>query len=277
MIRCNLHTHTDRSDGICSAEHVVIAALEKGFRTLGFSDHSHTPWLEQYTLPSDIGPYILGNLELAARYRDRIEIVCGIENEFDSWQDDERLQYRIGSRHCLPIGDGHFLIDETPELLEQGINDRYGGSGAAAAADYYRLLASDVSRHRPEIIGHFDLIRKFNRSSRFFDENGTAYRRAALEAAEAAGSTGGIFEINTSNIARKRRHIFYPADFILRFILEHGYPVIIGSDAHDPSLLSGGFSEAVLRLWDIGFRSVTVWENGCFRQEDLAEHLINHG
>lgn len=277
MVLCNIHTHTDRSDGTSSAEDVVLTALEKGFRTLGFSDHVYTPWGTDYTLPEDPGQYIRENLALAEKYRGRIEVVCGIENEFDCWQDDVRYQFRIGSRHCLPVYDGHMLIDETPEILQDGIDTYFDGKGAKAARDYYRRIADDIIRYRPDIIAHFDLIRKYNRSSRFFDENCASYRKAALEAAEAAGSTGGIFEVNTSNIARKRRRIIYPADFILRFILEHGYPVIIGSDAHDPSLLDGGFREAHIRLWNIGFRNVTVWENGRFTQKDLAEQMLVNG
>jgi len=273
MVLCNLHTHTERSDGIGSAEDVIRIALEKGFRTLGFSDHVYTPWGTDYTLPEDPDGYIRENLQLAEKYKDRIEIVCGIENEFDCWQVDERYQYNIGSRHCLPVSDGHMLIDETPEILEAGIAAYYDGRGALAAKDYYMHLAEDADRFRPQIIGHFDLIRKFNRSSRFFDENSASYRRAALEAAEAAGSTGAVFEVNSSNIARKRRHILYPADFILRFILERGYPVILGSDAHDPSLLDGGFREAETRLWGLGFRYITVWENGRFVQKELAEQM----
>lgn len=269
MTLCNLHTHTDRSDGTSPAEAAVLTALEKGLSTLGFSDHVHTPWLADDTLPSDLGPYISENLRLAREYRGRIEIVCGLENEFDCWQADDRLQYVIGSRHSISFGDRQFLIDETPEDFGTGVREFYGGDVRAAVTDYYRHLAEDIPEYRPDIIGHLDLIRKFNRSSRFFDENAGWYRNAALEAAEAAGDTGAVFEVNTSNIARKRRRILYPADFILRFILEKGYPVMLSSDSHDPSLLVGAFDSAARRLREMGFRSVTVWKDGGFTAEGL--------
>ena len=64
MVLCNLHTHTERSDGIGSAEDVIRIALEKGFRTLGFSDHVYTPWGTDYTLPEDPDGYIRENLQL---------------------------------------------------------------------------------------------------------------------------------------------------------------------------------------------------------------------
>ena len=142
-------------------------------------------------------------------------------NEFDCWQFDDSLQYHIGSRHCLPVGDEVFVIDESPEMLEDGIRRYYGGDAMAMVKDYYAHLGRDIPRFRPDIIGHFDLIRKFNRDDRFFTEESPSYHRAALEAAEAAGETGAIFEINTGSIARKRRKIFFPANFLLKFFLEN--------------------------------------------------------
>ena len=269
MITSDLHTHTDRSDGSGSAERSVLAALEKGVKTLGFSDHCHTPWYDWGSLPEDLTGYIEENLSLARRFAGQIEIVCGIEDEFDCWQKDDRLQYRIGSRHSIGFPDGRILIDESPLFLEEGLQRWYGGEGLRLAQDYFSHLADDVPRFRPEIIGHFDLVRKFNISDRYFDENGTAYRRAALEAAEAAGDTGAVFEVSTVNLNRHRRHMLFPADFILRFILEKGYHVTLSSDAHDPGLICGHFSYARQRLTDLGFRSVTAWQNGGFTDVPL--------
>ena len=93
-----------------------------------------------------------------------------------------------------------------------------------------------------------------------------SFLRLKGEAAQTAGEKGVIFEINTSNIARKRRNIFYPADFILKYILEHGWPVMVNSDAHYAGMLTGAFGLARRRLLDVGFRSVTVWEDGSFKE-----------
>lgn len=270
MITADLHTHTDRSDGSCSAEQTVQRAIQRGVKVLGFSDHCYTPWIAWDTLGEDLDGYIKENFSLAERYAGQIEIVCGIENEFDCWQEDSRLQYRIGSRHSIPFPDGQIFVDETPQLLEEGIDRWYGGDGLSFALDYFRHIAEDVPHHRPDIIGHFDLLRKFNRSDIFFDENCASYRKAALEAAEAAGETGAVFEVSTVNLNRKRRRILFPADFILRFILEKGYPVMLSSDAHDPELICGNFGYAQSRLYGLGFRSVTVWNDGGFREVPLS-------
>ena len=58
-ILSNAHTHTTYCDGKNSAEEMVQAAIARGFRCLGFSCHSYTPFDERYCLsPGATGRYI---------------------------------------------------------------------------------------------------------------------------------------------------------------------------------------------------------------------------
>ena len=262
--QCNLHTHTDRSDGDNTAEQVIQEAISRGMKTIGFSDHSHTPGYEEGSLPVNLDSYTEENRRLKEKYSGFIEVVSGIEEEFDFWQEHDGLDYHIGSRHSNQTPNGECTIDDTPERFQKELQICYGGDAMKCIRDYYSHYAADVEKHRPEIIGHFDLVRKFNAGGRFFDEDCAKYRKMALEAAEAAGAYGAVFEVNTSNMARKRRPIFYPADFILRFLLEKGYPVILSSDAHSKELINGCFDEAAERLKSIGFKELMVWKNGAF-------------
>ena len=50
QIRSNIHTHTVWSDGRDTMEAVVETALQKGFHTIGISDHSFTWFDEQYCM-----------------------------------------------------------------------------------------------------------------------------------------------------------------------------------------------------------------------------------
>ena len=61
-----------------------------------------------------------------------------------------------------------------------------------------------------DIVGHFDLLTKFNERRCFFDEESPAYRRAALRAMEALVAAGKIFEVNTGAISRGYRSTPYP-------------------------------------------------------------------
>ncbi|HIZ55853.1 MAG TPA: hypothetical protein H9671_06570, partial [Firmicutes bacterium] len=49
----NLHTHSCFSDGRDTPEEIVREALRKGFISLGFSDHSPTPYFSDCNMPEE--------------------------------------------------------------------------------------------------------------------------------------------------------------------------------------------------------------------------------
>ncbi|RAZ38777.1 histidinol phosphate phosphatase, partial [Klebsiella oxytoca] len=71
----------------------------------------------------------------------------------------------------------------------------------ALAEQYYAAVASMAAR-RPTILGHLDLVTKFNAGNRFFDEDSPRYRAAALEALHAADPWATLLEINTGAVSR---------------------------------------------------------------------------
>ena len=49
----NLHVHTTYADGKDTPEEIILAAIEKGFDSIGFSEHSYMPfstYLHQMTV-----------------------------------------------------------------------------------------------------------------------------------------------------------------------------------------------------------------------------------
>ena len=49
----DLHVHSVFSDGRDTPRDIVISAIEKGVKTLGFSDHSYTEFDERYCIQRD--------------------------------------------------------------------------------------------------------------------------------------------------------------------------------------------------------------------------------
>ena len=105
------------------------------------------------------------------------------------------------------------------------------------------------------MIGHFDLITKFNEAERFFDPQDPRYRQAALTALEALAPGGKLLEINTGAMARGYRQTPYPAAFLLRAWRELGGRILISSDCHHRDYLTYGFPQAVELAKSCGFRS----------------------
>ncbi len=69
----DLHNHTTFSyDGQNSCEEIIENALSKGIEVIGICDH-------QYSLGSDIGKYIRKVNECKRKYKNKIEVLCGLE------------------------------------------------------------------------------------------------------------------------------------------------------------------------------------------------------
>ena len=73
----DLHMHTLFSDGADSAEDMVLEAIRKGFRCIGFSDHSHLDWDECGMSRENTEAYRKDIERLKVLYTARIRILCG--------------------------------------------------------------------------------------------------------------------------------------------------------------------------------------------------------
>ena len=90
----------------------------------------------------------------------------------------ERFDYVIGSVHYV-IKDGVYLpVDESRDVFTDNINKYYEGDIFAFCEDYYKLLSSFSEVDNIEIIGHFDLVTKFNEGGCLFDIKNRIYESA---------------------------------------------------------------------------------------------------
>ena len=103
------------------------------------------------------------------------------------------------------------------------------------------------------IIGHFDLIKKYNANKRFFDENDKWYQNLVTESLELIRNTNCKIEINTKGKLVKDPSEIYPSSFILSKCRELNIPVVINSDAHSPADIKYYFEESVQLLRQLGF------------------------
>ncbi|MDR0889724.1 MAG: histidinol-phosphatase [Oscillospiraceae bacterium] len=253
MIRSNAHTHCNFCDGRASAEELVRTAIAKGFDALGFSGHSYTPYDTSYCM-TDIPAYVAEIRRLQAKYAGEIALFCGVE--LDAY--GTRLfepDYVIGSLHCVKHGGNYFCMDESPQKLEAAIA-AFGGDEMALVRAYYEQLTAFVCREKPDIVGHFDVLTKYNRGH--FDEESEEYLAIAREAIENILPCCKLFEVNTGAMARGLKTLPYPAPKLLKMLLELGAEVIVTSDCHDPERLDFAFAQAQELLKEIGFRVMVV-------------------
>lgn len=244
MILTDLHVHTCFSDGCGTPEEAVLAAIEKGMVCIGFSDHGYTDFDESYCIPKDrLEEYSSVIAQLKETYRDKIRILCGIEQDLYSRQSVQGYDYVIGSLHYVKAGETYISVDHKPEILSDAVRRYFDGDIYRLLECYYGALAELAERAEISVIGHFDLVTKFNEKCALFDEDHPRYVAAWQAAADRLLKKGIPFEINTGAISRGWRTEPYPAKPIWVYIRERGGKFILSSDSHSPENLCFGFDK----------------------------------
>ena len=264
----NVHSHTTFVDGRDTAGEMVQAALALGFHTLGFSEHGHADYDDCSMSAAQEPEYRAEVLRLREAYRGQIDILLGYEHDWFSPANVDDYDYFIESVHYLPGGDSMWSIDWTRPKLEAAIALYYGGDPYAMCRDYFRAVCASIEGTRAAILGHIELVMKFNERRDLFDDADPRYLGPALECATLAAESGRLIEINTGAIARGYRTQPYPGEAMLRRIRERGGRVIITSDCHDRRFLNTGFEDAAALARACGFRS--VWAYRGSRQVEYA-------
>jgi len=253
----NLHTHTTFCDGALTPESMVLAAIESGCGSIGFSEHSYVTFDEHYSMtPEMTRKYISEVNALKIKYADEIEIFLGLEIDFfTAWKPEPgALDYIIGTAHYLEA-DGCFVtVDAGAAHQKQMVDEHYNGDFYAMAEAYYATITDIAVKTDADIIGHFDLIMKYNFDCKLFDEHHPRYKRAALNAMDKILETCRIFEVNTGAMYRLGKPEPYPSSFMLKELYKRGGEVIITGDSHNAESICHAFKETGDLLKHCGFR-----------------------
>ena len=262
MIKQNLHCHTIFDDGADSPEAMVNAAMSAGLTSIGISAHSPVPG-EAWCVSEEKEPEFWAELRrLREKYRGQIEVYCGLEYDSRSAQRFGGYDYVIASVHAL----SGTTIDNTLEEARQVI-EHYGSADAAACA-YYEQCAELAGIAQADIVGHFDLLTKFDERYRLYDSGSRIYRDAAFAAMERLNAAGKIFEINTGAISRGYRSSPYPAPELLRHLKAIGGRITVSSDAHSAAAICCAFGKAEALAQSCGFTE--LWQFNGSRFDAVA-------
>ena len=186
MTPSNFHTHTHFCDGKNTPEELVLEAIRLGCPKLGFSGHSYTFFDESYCM-SQTGTqeYIRQVRALKEKYADRIQILLGVEQDYFSDTSTEGYDYVLGSVHYVLKNGCYLAVDESKEAFVADVQTHYAGDYYGFAEDYFALVADLHRKTGCQILGHFDLVTKFNANGDLFDPNHPRYQAAANKALDA--------------------------------------------------------------------------------------------
>lgn len=263
----NFHTHTVFCDGKNTPEEIVLKAIEKGFSAIGFSGHGYTPFDLSYCM-KDTEEYISEIHRLKELYKKDIEVYLGIEEDAFAPVDRSKFDYIIGSSHYLYVKGQYYPIDSGYDGFKKCL-EAFELDTVRLAEAYYSSFVKYIIDRKPDVIGHFDLITKYDEleSSMFLEDE--KYNLIAEKYIMKAIEGNCIFEVNTGAVSRGLRKTFYPSENLLYILKRNNARVMLSSDSHNIDTLDFGFAEAKKILQDIGFRHLYTICDSKFIKYDI--------
>ena len=263
MFRQNLHAHSTYDDGKNTLREMIEASMAAGLMSVGISVHSPLPYESGWGVyPDRLEAYIGEMHALTEEYAGRIEVFTGIEWDILTKTDLSRFEYVIGSVHHMPMGDPGPCVDERVETTRGIIERDFGGDVDAMAEAYFAQYDAVAAEPEADIVGHIDLLTKFDEKEPFFTGRSRRYMNAALSAMEKLVRAGKIFEINTGAISRGYRTTPYPDKVLLGALREMGGKITISADAHHVSGVACAFDRAQALARSCGYTSAMVLRRG---------------
>ncbi len=233
----DFHVHSTYSDGQSTLEEIVQKAIAMKMTSLGISDHSPLPmaWAMK---PEKLPSYVQEIQRLKEKYQ--IHLYCGLEQDLFSPAPAYHFDYIIGSVHLLKVADRYIVVDDNPTILKEAVHQYFHDDFYALTECYYQEVER-LTKIKPDIIGHLDLIMKFNENGELFDPDHPRYRKAVRHAIDKLLELHVPFEINTGAISRGYRQTPYPQRQWISYIKEHNGDLILSSDSHHKDTLAFQF------------------------------------
>ena len=260
---CDYHVHSTYCDGKSTLRESIEAAIGLGMDIIGFSGHSCIEKSSYSMTREGTRDYLREVNALKNEHGEKITILCGLEKDYYSSDDESEFDYVIGSLHYVTDGEKLYDVDNTPSITRGIIDDLYHGDELSYCEAYYGTLCKLFDNVKADIIGHFDLINKFAEKGIVFDTAAPRYIKACSDALDALLAHNVPFEINTGAMSRGHRSAPYPSPEILKYIKEKGGSIILDSDSHNAKNLCYAFDVATDLAKRCGFRSrVILTQNG---------------
>ena len=255
--KSSVHCHSTMCDGRNTLQEMASAACAQGLTTLGFSGHSYTFFDESYAMSRQNTDRYRQEVEALKReYAGRIRILCGVEQDYFSRMPTDGYDFVIGSVHYVLHEGTYVPVDNSKEDFIRDVQWYFDGDYLAFCEEYYAQVAQVLQVTGADVVGHFDLVTKFNEGNALFDESDPRYVAASQAALDALIGQGALFEINTGAVVKGYRSEPYPSVPLLKRIADAGGKVILSSDCHRADKLLAGIPEADALAQRLGLQVV---------------------
>lgn len=179
------------------------------------------------------------------------------------------FDYIISSYHYIYFRGKYYPLDSNYDYFSM-CAELFNGDNLAFAKAYYEYFCDYIFKRKPDVIGHFDLVTKFDETQRDRFLHDERYWELAENFVEKVLATGCIFEVNTGLMSRGFRSMPCPHERLLKLIAQNGGKVTLSSDAHQAQNLCARFEETAKILKSVGFDGIYALYNDKWRKQGLT-------
>ncbi len=259
MIKWDYHIHSHYCDGKNSPLEMIESAINMGLTAIGFSGHSYTDFDGSFCMSLENSELYYEEITaLKKQHKDKIKILCGVEQDYFGGKPITDFDYVIGSVHYVKKDGIYFDVDRSRDYLEKVVNEYFDGDIFSFCEGYFDLVSKVVEATSADIIGHFDLVSKFNEGDCIFDSNHPRYVDAWQKAVDRLLPYGKPFEINTGAISRGYRNTPYPSKDMITYIANKGGKFVLNSDSHSADNICFEFEKWYKWATDLGAEFVDL-------------------
>jgi histidinol-phosphatase (PHP family) len=237
-----------------SLAEVVAAYHRAGFECVGLTEHM-PPFDDAWLYPDELGlgrtakwmqarfaNYVAEARALQHAYRNRMLVLVGMESEWypgcaqwiASLRETHGLDYVVGSVHHV----GGECVDFSKQDYER-IASRFGGLVPMYAA-YFDAQLQMMQALKPEVVGHFDLVRLHDPDYLQTLTHADVWGRV-LRNLQWMAKAGSVLDINARALLKGQPEPYVCAP-ILDAAAKLGVGVAYGDDAHGVTDVGYGFA-----------------------------------
>ena len=252
-MRADYHMHTSFScDSDSSPEEMIQAAIQKGLKTICFTDHHELDYIEP-GWEQNLGQYHNMLREVQEKYRSQIEILAGIEFGMQLQTGERYAELARSFPYDFILASVH-VFDGYDPYYPGYFDDKTDEEGYRRAFEITLENLRNMSEY--DALGHIDYVVRYGCNK----EKDYSYAKNADYVDEILKHLihhGKGLEVNTAGW-KSGLTFAHPHQEILKRYKELGGEIItVGSDAHKPEHIAYDFQRVGSYLEDCGFKYYT--------------------
>lgn len=274
----DMHTHHERcGHARGTIEDYIREAIGYGLQVIGISDHNPLFYAEEdYPYPTVMMPksefprYVAEVLRLKEQYRDKIDVLLGVEGDYYNEQhvplyravfDQYPFDYVIGSCHMMKPGHNVFNQALWDGLDEQAMID--------LKEFYLQQIQASVRTGMFDIIGHMDALKASYYAHVVhpaFPDFASIPTPLLDETLQLMAAREQVMEVNSAFLRNyswkfgNETNRWYPSVDTLERAHHFGVRLSFGSDAHVPHHVAYEFEQVRETLRAIGYKQWYIFK-----------------